>query len=115
MSTADDVPEIGAEEAHALATQGALLLDVREPDEWEAGHAPEATLLPIGQVESRLDELPRDRQILAICRVGGRSAAVVAALNTLGFDAVNVAGGMRAWAAEDLPVVADDGLPGAVI
>jgi rhodanese-related sulfurtransferase len=111
----DDVPEVSAEEASTLVSQGALLLDVREPDEWQAGHAPDAIFLPIGQVEARIDELPRDRQILAICRVGGRLAAVVAALNTLGYDAVNVAGGMRAWESDDLPVIADDGLPGAVI
>jgi rhodanese-related sulfurtransferase len=111
----DDVPEVSAEEANARVTEGALLLDVREPDEWQAGHAPNAMFVPRGEVDARIDELPRDRQIVAICRVGGRSAAVVATLNTLGFDAVNVAGGMRAWASEDLPVVADDGLPGAVI
>jgi rhodanese-related sulfurtransferase len=113
--SSEDLPEVSAEEASDLVTEGALLLDVREPDEWQAGHAPDAMFVPIGQIESRLDELPRDRQILAICRVGNRSAAVVAALNTLGFDAINVAGGMRAWASDDLPVVADDGLPGAVI
>ena len=115
LMAADELPEVSAEEANALVRGGAFLLDVREPDEWQAGHAPEAIFLPIGQVEARIDELPRDRQIVTICRVGGRSAAVVAALNTLGYDAVNVAGGMRAWEADDLPVVADDGLPGAVI
>ena len=94
---------------------GALLLDVREPDEWAAGHAPGARAMPLGQVQGRVDELPKDRRIVAICRSGGRSASVTEALNAWGFDAVNLAGGMRAWAAAGFPVETDDGGPGAVI
>ena len=63
----------------------------------------------------RVDELPQDRRILAICRSGARSAAVVEALNGAGFDAANVAGGMQSWARSGLDVVADDGAAGTVI
>ena len=111
----DTVPEVGAEEAHQLVEDGALLLDVREADEWDAGHAPEATWIPISDLQARVGELARDRKIVAICRSGSRSHAVAGALIGVGYDAVNVDGGMRAWAAEDFDVVASDGLPGVVV
>jgi rhodanese-related sulfurtransferase len=66
------------------------------------------------EISTRLDELPRDRQIVAICRSGGRSRAVAEALGGAGFDAVNLAGGMRAWEAAGLPVETDTGAPGVV-
>ena len=109
------MPEVSAEEAHRLVQAGAILLDVREADEWDAGHAPEATWIPLGEIETRADELPRDTQIVAICRSGARSQAVTAALVAAGYDAVNVGGGMREWAVEDYPVIASDGLPGTII
>ena len=109
------VPEVDAAEGRRRVEGGALLLDVREPDEWAAGHAPDARAIPLGQVQARLDELPTDRPIVAICRSGGRSASVTEALTAWGFDAVNLAGGMRAWAAAGFPVVTDDGDPGAVV
>jgi rhodanese-related sulfurtransferase/glyoxylase-like metal-dependent hydrolase (beta-lactamase superfamily II) len=115
MSETMPVPEVGPDDARALVDSGALLLDVREPDEWEAGHAPDARFLPMGRVQAQQDELPKDRRIVAVCRLGGRSAAVTEALNSWGFDAVNLAGGMRAWAAAGLPVVTDAGADGAVI
>ncbi len=111
----DPVPEVDAVEGRALVDGGALLLDVREPDEWAAGHAPDARLLPMGQVQASVADLPKDRRIVAICRSGGRSAAVTEALNAWGLDAVNLAGGMRAWAGAGLPVVTDAGGRGAVI
>jgi rhodanese-related sulfurtransferase len=110
----DPVPDVTPEEARALVEAGALLLDVREADEWAAGHAPGARAVPLGQVQARVDELPKDRRIVAICRSGGRSASATEALNAWGFDAVNLTGGMRAWAAAGFPVETDDGGPGAV-
>jgi rhodanese-related sulfurtransferase len=112
---ANDVPEVDAAEGRRRVEQGALLLDVREPDEWTAGHAPEAVFIPLGEVQARLDEIPTDRAIVAICRSGARSGRVTEALTAWGYDAVNLAGGMRAWAAAGLPVVTDAGTPGAVI
>jgi rhodanese-related sulfurtransferase len=88
----------------------AVLLDVREDDEWAAGHAPEAVHVPMGQVAQRLEELATafpDRLVHVVCRSGGRSARVTAYLKAAGWDAVNVEGGMRAWAAAGRPMVAE--------
>jgi DMSO/TMAO reductase YedYZ molybdopterin-dependent catalytic subunit len=95
-----------------LVEAGVLLLDVREPGEWRAGHAPGATLMPMASVGGRHGDLPRDRRIVVMCRSGGRSAAVTDSLAAAGFDAVNLAGGICAWSAAGLPVTteADAGL-----
>lgn len=108
------VHEVSPAQAVRMIQRGALLLDVREEHEWQAGHAPEALHMPMSTVPARTAELPEDRTILCICHVGGRSAAVAAALVRAGWDAVNVAGGMEAWAAEGLTVVDLAGRPGAV-
>jgi len=121
MTTADEsVPEVGPEEGRALVDGGAVLLDVREVDEWQAGHAAGAVFIPLGEVAARANELranepTADRRIVAICRAGGRSERATRFLRAQGFDVVNLAGGMRAWAAAGLDVVTDDGQPGAVI
>jgi DMSO/TMAO reductase YedYZ molybdopterin-dependent catalytic subunit/rhodanese-related sulfurtransferase len=98
-------PEVGARTAAALVKAGALLLDVREPGEWQAGHVAQAWLLPMGQVARHRSDLPQDRRIVVVCRSGGRSAAVAEALRAWGLDAVNLSGGMTAWAVAGLPVV----------
>lgn len=85
------------------------LIDVREPDEWEAGHIDGALHIPMGQLGQRRDELAQDRTIVAVCRSGNRSGQVVAALRGAGYDAENLDGGMQAWARADLPFVAEDG------
>ena len=111
MSTYED---IDAGTANDQIEGGAFLLDVRNDDEWEAGHAPAATLVPLGQLSDRTDELPTDRRIVVVCRSGGRSGRAAEALVGAGYDAVNLAGGMQAWAAVGLPVVTDAGEPGTV-
>ena len=113
--SAEGVQDVSAEDGRRMVEEGGFLLDVREADEWDAGHAPEAVWIPMGELQARVDEVPRDRRIVAICRSGGRSHTVAAALLGAGFDAVNLDGGMRAWAADDFEVVASDGLPGTVI
>jgi rhodanese-related sulfurtransferase len=88
----------------------AYLLDVREHDEWAAGHAPDAVHLPMMEIPSRLQDVPRDRKVVVVCRVGGRSGQVVQFLMQKGFDNVtNLDGGMISWAAAGRPVVADGG------
>ncbi|MGK4582166.1 rhodanese-like domain-containing protein [Kitasatospora sp. HPMI-4] len=88
----------------------ALLLDVREQDEWDAGHVDGALHIPIGQVIARIGELPEpDRRLYVLCRVGGRSAQVVQYLVAQGRDAVNVDGGMYAWEAAGRLMVGADG------
>jgi rhodanese-related sulfurtransferase len=107
----DDDVEVGR--VSGLIDRGAVLLDVRESYEWEAGHAPEAVHIPMGLLS--LDGLPDGRPLLVVCHLGVRSAAVVDALCRVGVDARNVRGGMAAWSAEGLPVVTDSGAPGEVI
>jgi len=108
------VPAIDATSAAARLDGGALLLDVREPDEWTAGHAPAAVWIPMREVAARQDELPTDRDIVVVCRVGSRSARVTAALRRAGYEATNLAGGMQAWATAGLPIVTDAGDDGVV-
>ena len=111
----DEVPELEPDEANELILAGGYLLDVREPDEWEAGHAPAAHHIALGEIEQRYQEVPNDVTIVCVCRGGGRSARAGGALAGLGYSTINLAGGMRAWAAADLPVVTDTGEPGTVI
>ena len=109
----DEIPSIMIGDVDELADP--LLLDVREADEYHAGHAPKTTWVPLASVPDALAELPTDRTILCICRAGGRSANATAFLKERGFDAVNLEGGMKAWAAFGLDVVRDDGSHGQVI
>lgn len=91
------------------------LLDVREDDEWRAGHIDGAQHIPLGQLGDRLAELPAGRRIVAVCRSGSRSAAAVRGLKQLGYDAQNLDGGVTAWSRAGLPLVDDAGRPGRVI
>jgi len=109
------VPQITPEEAAQRIEAGGFLLDVREDDEWEAGHAPEAHHLPLGRVQAEHGTLPKDADIVVICRAGSRSEQAAVALRAAGHEASNIAGGMRAWAAAGLPVAKDDGEVGTVI
>ncbi|HEX7166987.1 MAG TPA: rhodanese-like domain-containing protein [Acidimicrobiales bacterium] len=112
----DGVEQVGPTEADTLLQRGAFLLDVREPDEWTAGHAPGATHIPLASLAAQhAGVLPRDTKIVAVCRVGGRSQRAAQALQRWGYDAVNLNGGMQAWAGSARPVVTDDGAPGQVI
>ena len=108
------VDHIGPEEAARLLANGAALIDVREPEEWRVGRAAEAIHIPLGELGARLDEVPKGRELVMVCRSGSRSAAAAAALLEIGLPAVNLAGGMQAWQAASYAVVADDGRPGAV-
>ena len=111
-----DIPgEISATEALELVRSDAILLDVREDHEWAAGHAPEATHLPMSRISEHAASLPTDKTIICVCHVGARSAAVAAALNRAGWTARNLAGGMEAWVAAGLPVVDLGGSSGVVI
>lgn len=100
----------------AEVTDDAYLLDVRDQDEWEAGHAPKAVHVPMMEIPGRIGELPSDRDIVVVCRVGSRSAQVVAYLIAQGRDRVtNLGGGMYQWHAEGRPVVSADGTAGFVL
>lgn len=103
----------------AELSDGDFLLDVREDEEWQAGHAPDALHIPMSEFVARYGQLteaaPRDGRVNVICRSGGRSAQVTMYLVQQGIDAVNVAGGMEAWAVAGRPVVDDKGQPGSVV
>ncbi len=109
--TSPDLPEQPASDLPA----DAVILDVREPDEWAAGHIEAAVHIPIGQVTARLADIPQADPIYVICRGGGRSSRVSEFLSAQGIEAVNVAGGMQDWAASGRPMVSETGRPPEVI
>ena len=99
---------IDVRQARAMNRQGALLIDVREPEEYATVHAPNAMLIPLGQLESRLGEIAawKDKPIVVMCRSGHRSSKAVALLKDAGYTRVNnVKGGITAWQGEGLEVV----------
>jgi rhodanese-related sulfurtransferase len=95
---------------------GAYLLDVREDDEWQAGHAPGAHHLPMMEIPARMAEIPDDTDVVVVCRSGGRSGQVVSYLTRNGWDNVrNLDGGMQSWAASGREVVAENGQQARVL
>ena len=96
--------EVSVAEALALRESGAFVLDVRQPDEWAAGHIPDATLIPLGDLSARIAEVPTDRQVVVVCRSGNRSAQGRDILLGAGHPSVtSMAGGMNAWGAAGYP------------
>ena len=88
--------------------EDAHLIDVREQNEWDAGHAANAQHLPASTLMENLDQLPEvDDPLYIVCRGGGRSFQVSQWLNANGFEAINVAGGMDMWFESGLPIVAE--------
>lgn len=80
------------------------LIDVREPDEYAAGHAPGAINLPLSELTDRVGEVPRDTEVHVICQAGGRSAQATELLSAHGIDAVNIDGGTNAWIQQGHPL-----------
>lgn len=112
---AADTVEV-AEAARLVADGVVILLDVREPGEWQAGRSPDAYHVPLGALGALdPDLLPTHQAVIVVCRSGIRSAKATSILRAVGVPARNLAGGMRAWAAAGLPVTAEDGQPGTVI
>ena len=81
-----------------------VIIDVREDWEYTGGHVPGATLIPLGQLASRLNEIPQDKTVVAVCRSGNRSGQATDFLRQQGFNAHNMAGGMIAWEQAGLDV-----------
>lgn len=108
MNPPAPIPTVTAADADARRRdpeRPALVVDVREPDEFAQVRIEGSFLVPLSQIGVRLDEIPRDRPLLVMCKVGGRSARVTGLLLQSGYeDVVNVAGGMDAWQASGLPV-----------
>ncbi len=100
-------PEISVAQAAARRDAGAFILDVRQPEEWNEYHIPGATLIPLGELASRLNEIPRDREIVVVCRSGNRSQQGRDLLQQAGFAPVtSMAGGLSEWRAAGYPTVA---------
>ena len=108
-------PAVTADEAMRRIGQDAVLIDVREQVEWDAGHAPQAIHAPMSQLGLLAARLPREETMIVICRSGRRSDDVTNALNNAGFSALNLSGGMQAWQLAGGAVVRDDGSAGTVI
>jgi rhodanese-related sulfurtransferase len=110
-----DIAEVEVAGVSTIFDAGAVLLDVRQPEEWEAGHAPGARHVPLGQLPDRMADLDSATPIVVVCRSGHRSALATEWLTTAGFDAANLVGGMQEWAHAGRVVETDDGSPGRVI
>jgi rhodanese-related sulfurtransferase len=88
---------VSVDEAHRMYEEGTFVLDVRTPEEWNEFHAPNTTLIPLDELESRVDELPKDQPIVVVCRSGNRSQAGRDILLQAGFNATSMNGGLTAW------------------
>jgi rhodanese-related sulfurtransferase len=102
---ADQPPEVDLDAFAAAVEAGAVVLDVRQPDEYEAAHVPSAVLIPLDELSARADEIPSGDPLYVICALGGRSLSATAALVGAGYPAVSVAGGTNGWIARGGPVV----------
>ena len=90
------------------------VVDVRYPNEWEAGHIRGTVHIPLDYVYEHTDDLDRSRPVVTVCRSGSRSAQAAADLAGEGFEVQNLSGGIESWVDQGLPIVADDGGPGRV-
>ncbi len=97
MSDAPAAPEVDLDGFATAYAAGAVVLDVRQPDEYETAHVPGAHLIPLGELGQRRAEIPTGDPLYVICAVGGRSLNATAALVQAGYRAVSVAGGTNGW------------------
>jgi rhodanese-related sulfurtransferase len=97
--------EVDLDRFEAAHAAGAVVLDVRNPDEYVAGHVAGAVLIPLGELGARQEEIPAGDPLYVICAVGGRSLAATQALVEAGYRAVSVAGGTNGWIERGGPVV----------
>jgi hydroxyacylglutathione hydrolase len=105
----EKIAQAGVTELHdTLLPRGVAVIDVRNDAEWSAGHLPGAHHIPLGQLEARLNEVPRDGVVVVHCQGGGRSAIASSLLAAHGVTSVaNLQGGYQAWAAAGYPVIRD--------
>jgi rhodanese-related sulfurtransferase len=108
------VTSVDAAEVKELQRRGAVVVDVRERSEWDAGHIPKAKHHPLRGLPTSMGRLPEDRTLVVVCRSGNRSARATKALAKAGFDAVNLMGGTTGWKAAGLPMVNSRGKQGSV-
>ena len=106
-SAASSYPrEITVSDAVAKREAGAFILDVRQPEEWNEFHVPDSTLIPLDQLASSVNTLPKDKEIVIVCRSGNRSAQARDLLLSEGFTQVtSMAGGLNQWKAAGYPTI----------
>ncbi|MDX1889545.1 rhodanese-like domain-containing protein [Mycolicibacterium sp. 050158] len=110
----DQVSQARIAEVPEKFDDSVVLLDVREDDEWQRGHAAGSQHIPMGDVPARMAEIDPDATLYVVCHAGGRSMRVAQYLARNGYEPINVAGGMLEWVAAGRPVVTDDGSAGTV-
>jgi rhodanese-related sulfurtransferase len=110
MAFADPVHELTPTQVRQALEKGdVVLIDVREPYEWDAGRIQGGTHIELERLASRADDVPTDRPIVFVCRLGVRSAMAMQAFRASGWDAYNMTGGMQRWVDEGLPIEPDSG------
>ena len=107
-----EVPEVDPGRAEVMREAGALLLDVREDDEWHRGHIDGSAHTPLGDLDPAA--LDAGRTVITVCGSGGRAARAAAQLRAAGREALVMSGGLHAWTDTGLPLVSDDGSPGSL-
>jgi rhodanese-related sulfurtransferase len=96
---------VSVDEAYQMYQDGTFVLDVRTPEEWTEFHAPNTTLIPLEELASRVNELPKDKPIVVVCRSGNRSQTGRDILLQAGYNATSMNGGLNAWKDSGHPVV----------
>jgi rhodanese-related sulfurtransferase len=96
--------KVSPQEAQTRVQNGAVLVDVRERDEFDSARVAGATLIPLSEFTERVAELPKDKEVVLMCAGGVRSARAAEYAENLGYKVTNLEGGINAWAAAGLPV-----------
>jgi rhodanese-related sulfurtransferase len=107
MPSPHAIPTVTADQVPVPVPDSVVVVDVREDDEWQAGHIDGARHIPLMQLPERLGELADATSVLCVCRVGARSARATMLLRHTGVDAMNLHGGMNAWASAGKPMVSE--------
>ena len=96
--------EVSVDDAYQMYQSGAFVLDVRTQEEWDEYHAPNTTLIPLDQLQARISEVPKDREILVVCRSGNRSQQGRDILLAAGYNAASMTGGLKEWYTKGYPI-----------
>ena len=115
VSDTNNTPSVMPEELENLIQQGYQLIDVRENDEWDAGHYKSATHIPMGSIVESIDRLMVDRKYIFVCRSGARSDRVTNYVNSVNIESYNLSGGMKELQKFTKEIVNLEGNPGEII
>lgn len=96
--------EVSVDKAYEMYQSGVFMVDVRTQEEWNEYHAPNTTLIPLDQLQARLSEVPKDREIVVVCRSGNRSQEGRDILLAAGYNATSMTGGLKEWYAKGYPI-----------